>query len=185
MYQEAPQKAAQPAESQAAEPRQQQEVSAAQWERAHQQLRAEQNLPLGIVGGAVAALVGAGLWAAVTVATSFQIGWMAVGVGFMVGFAVRTMGKGIDKPFGIAGAVLALLGCGAGNLLAVCGMVSAQEGIPFLEILGRLEAGIVVDLMAATFSPMDLLFYGIAVYEGYKLSFRRMTQEQLSSYVGA
>jgi hypothetical protein len=26
--------------------------------------------------------------------------------------------------------------------------------------------------MVATFAPMDLVFYGIAIYEGYKLSLR-------------
>ncbi len=30
--------------------------------------------------------------------------------------------------------------------------------------------------MVATFSPIDLLFYGIAVYEGYRLSFRELTE---------
>ena len=33
--------------------------------------------------------------------------------------------------------------------------------------------------MVATFSPMDLLFYGIAVYEGYKFSFRQVGPEDL------
>jgi hypothetical protein len=34
--------------------------------------------------------------------------------------------------------------------------------------------------MAATFSPMDLLFYGIAIYEGYKFSFRQLTDEDMA-----
>ena len=28
--------------------------------------------------------------------------------------------------------------------------------------------------MKADFSPIDLLFYGIAIYEGYKFSFRQV-----------
>ena len=31
--------------------------------------------------------------------------------------------------------------------------------------------------MMATFSPMDLVFYGIAMYEGYKFSFRPFLQK--------
>jgi len=31
----------------------------------------------------------------------------------------------------------------------------------------------------AHFSPMDLLFCGIAVYEGYKFSFRRLTPQEI------
>jgi len=34
-----------------------------------------------------------------------------------------------------------------------------------------------------TFDPMDILFYGIAVYEGYKLSFRQVSPEELASLV--
>ena len=45
----------------------------------------EQNLLMGTVGGLLAALLGAGIWAGVTVATEYQIGWMAVGIGFLVG----------------------------------------------------------------------------------------------------
>ncbi len=146
-----------------------------------ERLRGEQNLNLGILGGAAAALVGAALWAGITVATGYQIGWMAVGVGFLVGFAVRAAGKGIDKAFGVVGAAWALLGCGAGNLLAVCAMVARQESLPFFEIVSRLDFTIARELMVATFSPMDLLFYGLAVYEGYKFSFRQLSQEELAA----
>ena len=33
--------------------------------------------------------------------------------------------------------------------------------------------------MTITFSPIDLLFYGLAIYEGYKLSFRQITRDEL------
>jgi hypothetical protein len=146
-------------------------------------LRTEQSLGGAIVGGAVAALAGAAAWAGITVATSFQIGWMAVGVGFLVGFAVRSLGKGLDKTYGIVGAAWSLVGCGVGNLLAVVGLVSQQENIPFFALLSSLNFDIAKEMMVATFSPMDLLFYGIAVYEGYRFAFRRLTQEQLSRYL--
>ncbi len=149
-----------------------------------QRLRDQQNLGGGILAGAVAALVGAGIWALVTVLTEYQIGWMAVGVGFLVGIAVRAVGKGIDQVFGIAGAVLALLGCMAGNLLTICYFVAQQEDIPLMTLLPQLNFDIVRELMMSTFSPMDLLFYGIAVYEGYHLSTRDVTDEDLREAVG-
>jgi hypothetical protein len=37
----------------------------------------------------------------------------------------------------------------------------------------------VPEVMMDAFSPMDLLFYGIAIYEGYKFSFRQITEEEL------
>ena len=142
-------------------------------------LSSEQNLFLGVLAGAVAAVVGAALWAVVTITTGYQIGYMAVVVGFFVGFAMRQFGKGTDQVFGVVGAVLALLGCGLGNLFSACAVLSQQEGVPFFEVLSLLDLEIISELMAATFSPVDLLFYGIAIYEGYKLSFRQLTAQDL------
>lgn len=150
-----------------------------QLQQAVEKMKSEQNLLAGVAGGAVGALLGAAIWAVVTVVTGYQIGWMAVGVGFLAGFGVRLLGKGLDSVFGAAGAALALAGCGLGNVLAVCGFISQNESMPFLEVVSRLDLGVTWELLAATFSPMDLLFYGIAVYEGYKFSFRRVTREEL------
>jgi len=155
----------------------------AQVQQAIALLRGDQNLPVGVLAGLIGALGGAAVWGGITVATGYQIGWMAVGVGFLVGYAVRTFGKGIDKVFGIAGAVLALIGCGLGNLLAISGMIAADQEMGFFEVLGQLNPGLVKDLMVSTFSPMDLLFYGIAVYEGYRFSFRRLTTREIANRV--
>jgi hypothetical protein len=97
---------------------------------------------------------------------------------------VRSAGKGVAKTFGIAGAVLALLGCAVGNLLAAVGLVAKQEGIPFFDLLSGLSPEVALELMRATFSPIDLLFYGFAVYEGYRLSFRRLTAEEAKELLG-
>lgn len=157
------------------------QMDPAQLKFALEQLRSQQNLVAGVLAGLVASLAGAGVWAVVTVVTGYQIGWMAVGVGFVVGVAIRTAGKGIDGVFGIVGAGLALLGCAVGNLLAVCGLVAKQENMAFIEVVSRLDLSVVQELMVTTFSPMDLLFYGIAVYEGYRFSFRQLSPQDLSS----
>ena len=147
-----------------------------------QQLEEQQNLSLAVAGGAVAAVIGAAVWAAITVATKFQIGWMAVGVGFLVGFAVQRLGKGVAKTFGLVGAVFALLGCLLGNLMSACGFLATEKSVSFLHVLVATlqNPGLAVDLLKAAFTPMDLLFYGIAVYEGYRFSFRRVTPAELA-----
>jgi len=149
----------------------------------HQRLVTEQNMPMGILGGALAALVGAAVWAGVTVATKYQIGWMAVGVGFLVGFIVRLLGRGISKPFGYIGGAFALIGCLLGNLFSTCGFIASEEAMPFFGVLSAVLAqpSVIVELLTATFSPIDLLFYGIAVAEGYKFSFRQITEAERSA----
>ncbi len=147
------------------------------------QLVQQQNFPLGVIAGFIAAVAGAVAWAAVTITTQYQIGWLAVGVGFLVGIAVRKAGRGLTKPFGIAGGILALFGCLLGNFLAMCGLVANEVAQPLVDVTLTFatQPMAAIELMKETFSPMDLLFYGIAAYEGYKFSFREIQDHELES----
>jgi len=133
--------------------------------------RPRENLAGAVLAGTVAAAVGAVVWAVITAFTGFQIGFMAVGIGLLVGIAVRAVGHGRTVVFGAVGAVLALLGCAAGNLLAGCIIVAKQQEVGIFDVLRSLDLEMASAIMGALFSPMDLLFYGLAIYEGFKLSF--------------
>ncbi len=126
------------------------------------------SLPGGILAGLLAAVLGAVVWAAVTCITKYQIGWMAVGVGFLVGFSVKKFGRGGTPLYGGIGAVLALFGCLLGNYFTIIGFVAAEAQIGVFEALARLPLASVPEIMGEAFSAMDLLFYAIAIYEGYK-----------------
>ncbi len=141
------------------------------------QLESEQNLFVGALAGGLAAMIGAVAWAMITVATSYQIGWMAVGVGFLVGYAVRMLGKGIVPLYGVVVAGLALVGCLAGNILTTCILYSRQEAIPLSEVLLKLDPAVVSDLLLATWQPMDFLFYGLAIYMAYQYGFNRPSMD--------
>lgn len=133
----------------------------------------EQNFPMALIAGAFAALAGAGAWAGVTVATGYQIGWMAIGVGVLVGYAVRYAGKGIELPYSVVGAVFALLGCVIGNLLTVSYFVAEEYGVPYDVVLADAMApAFAIEMLTATFAPMDVLFYALAVYCGFKYAVR-------------
>jgi hypothetical protein len=129
-----------------------------------------QNLPMALLAGLAAAAAGAGLWALVTVVTGYQIGWMAIGVGFLVGLAVRLAGKGTTSTFQVLGAALALGGCLAGNVLTICIVAAGKMEISLTQMVFGLTPDFLLDTMSATFSPIDLLFYGLAVYAGYRYS---------------
>jgi len=147
-----------------------------------ERIEAEQNLPMAILGGALAAGVGAAVWAGVTVVTKVQIGWMAVGVGYLCGYAVRRLGRGITKPFGFVAAGFALLGCLLGNLLSSCGFIAQEYDAPYFKVVGTMftNPAMVGEVLVATFHPMDVLFYAIALFEGYRTSFRRIQPEDLA-----
>ncbi len=153
-------------------------------QRAMEFFRQEQNLVMGTIYGLVAAVVGAAVWAGVTIATEYQIGWMAVGIGFLVGIAVRAGGKGIDQAFGVVGAVLSLVGCALGNLFTVAWFVSQEFGVPVGEVLSGLDLETAIELMSATFQVMDLLFYGLAIYFGYRYAFRQLSVDDFNRALG-
>lgn len=146
-----------------------------------QQIRDNQNLTMAFVGGLGAAALGAVIWAAITALTYYQIGFMAIGVGFLVGYAVNKLGQGVDPIFGYIGAGLSIVGCLAGNILTTCIIVSQQENVAMGEIIAGLNPSVVVEIMTYTFSPIDLLFYGLALYYGYRFSFRRLTKDELKN----
>ncbi len=144
-----------------------------------EQLRSEENFPVAVIAGVLASAVGAAAWTAITVVTGYQIGFMAIGVGFLVALTIRATGKGMSTKFQILGALLALLGCMAGNLLTVCWFIAENEGIAFLDLLVQIDPVVIPEIMISTFSGMDLVFYAIAVYEGYRLSLRSITEDEL------
>ena len=140
----------------------------------HERALDDQNLTMAIIFGSVAALLGAILWSLITVVTGRQIGFMAIGVGFLVGWAVQKTGNGVTNTFGIAGAILSLLGCMLGNLLAGCVLAAEHFGVSFSEFMSRMNTTVAVEFFKQTTGPIDLLFYGLAIYFGYKYSFRKL-----------
>lgn len=144
-------------------------------------LRSEQNFPKAVLVGLIAGLIGAIVWAAITVITNYQIGYMAIAVGAGVGFAVKIAGKGIDQKFGITGALIAIISCVLGNFLGIIGYIANAETLGYLETLTLFDYSQFIPIMTETFSGMDLLFYGIAGYEGYKFAFRTIEPEDLTN----
>jgi hypothetical protein len=145
----------------------------------YEKLKMEQRLLPGLIGGIVAGVVGAALWAIVTVITEYQIGYMAIAVGFLVGFAVRYLGKGVDQIFGIGGAVIALLSCLFGNYLSVVGFIAIYLGVDFFQALSICSLDLVIEAMKESFQAIDILFYVLAITAGYKFAFRRITEQDI------
>ncbi len=135
---------------------------------------------MAFVAGAIAAMLGALLMALLTVATGQQMGWLAVAIGLVVGYAVRLFGKGVTPLFGIIGATLAMLGCLAGNLLSACIYAARREGQPVTDRLAALTPEKAIEVMVHSFTFMDLIFYGVAIYVAYQYSFKRVTEEDLA-----
>jgi hypothetical protein len=131
---------------------------------------AEPSLLTGLLLGMIAMIVSAALWAAITVATDYQIGFMAIGVGFAVGVAVR-YGAGAGSPLlATIAAGLSLTGCVLGNLLSGCWFVANNAEVAVTEVVMAMSLVDASEIVTVMFSPIDILFYGLAIYYSFKLA---------------
>lgn len=98
------------------------------------------NLIGGIVAGAIAGILGAALWAAIAYYGNIEIGWIAWGIGALVGFAVTLGSKGGGvAPAAIAVLITVVSLCG-GKYLAVYSSVNQMDALgafDAIEITGE------------------------------------------------
>ncbi|HTC30187.1 MAG TPA: hypothetical protein VK702_05625 [Candidatus Acidoferrum sp.] len=141
------------------------------------------NLVLGIAAGLVAALIAAIVWGLISSTTRFQIGYMAIGVGFVVAFAMRIAGRGHDKRFAIASGLISLLGCVLGNYFTVCFSIAAKEHADVLAVTTGLLPRF-VDVITATFDLMDLVFYAIGAYFGFRYAITPPRRREMITETG-
>ena len=106
-----------------------------------------------LFGGAVAALVAAGVWALVTKATNTEYGMLAWGVGLLVGVVMAAMTPARSATLGVYAALLAMLGLATGKVLTLKIMSgSAHEVV--LEHEETLAQAFLMDMRdRETFSP--------------------------------
>jgi hypothetical protein len=170
---------AEPQESEAPQP----QMDPAKLKQLVVELRAKQNIALAAASGLLAAVVGAIFWAMVVIATKPQIGWMAIPLALLVGGTTRMMGRGVGKSFGFLGAGLSVIGCLLGNFMANCVLIAQTTELSVTAVLTHIVSDPVAvpGLMIANFHPLNVLFYGIAAYGAYRLSFRRLTKAEISS----
>jgi hypothetical protein len=82
-----------------------------------------------LLGGLVAAAVGGGAWAAIGYATGYEIGWLAWGIGLLVGVGVHFGGKGkLGTHTGLLAGALAALAVAGGKYGVVYATLDRELG---------------------------------------------------------
>jgi hypothetical protein len=119
------------------------------------------NLVGGVVGGVIAAGVAAGVWYAIVTITEFQVGLVAVAVGWIVGQGVVLGARGRGSILFIpVSVVLTLLALATSEYLIVHHYVSQEfVDVPFPS----LELAIDFVTISIEEDPITLLFWGIAL----------------------
>jgi hypothetical protein len=119
------------------------------------------NLVGGVAGGLVAGAIGAGIWYAIVTMTEFQVGLVAVAVGWLVGQGVVLGARGRGSILLIpVSVVLTLLALATSEYLIVHHYISQEfVDVPFPS----LELAIDFVTISIEEDPITLLFWGIAL----------------------
>ena len=130
------------------------------------------NFPLALLGGIGGAAAGAGVWAAIGVATNMEVGYVAVLVGFLTGFGVKLgAGKSRGQGLQLLAALLAVGGLVLAKYFIFAWMVSqasAGQGSPIAWYDPRLIP-LFPRMITALMSPFDLLWLFIAISAAYRV----------------
>jgi hypothetical protein len=134
-----------------------------------------------IILGILAMVLGAALWAVITVVTEHEFTLVAVGVGALVGL---TMFSAKPTSMGIAAvaALLTVIGCALGEFLAIPAYVAHKEGIGFGKLI-NLE----LKEPKLYFDSLDgktYLFWAIGAVAAFGMVYRRIQAARLATAAG-
>ncbi|HZF90950.1 hypothetical protein [Streptomyces sp.] len=131
------------------------------------------NVALGVVTAVVVALVTAGVYGAVVGATEYEIGYAAVGVGFLVGFATGKIG-GSNPVLPVISAVLSLGAVYLGQLIGIAVLSADLLGVSATEMFTE-NFSLLTEAWKETADAMTFLFLaigGVVAFSGAKKAAR-------------
>jgi hypothetical protein len=127
-----------------------------------------------VLAGVVAAILGAVVWGLIVKWTDYEVGFVAWGIGFLVGIAVLAGTRGArGLVFQVVAVLCALLGIVLGKYLSfawVLQEVAERETQGALEIpvLSMDTVDLFLDELGTVFDWIDLLWAGLAVYTAWR-----------------
>lgn len=126
---------------------------------------ARDNVGLGILAAVVAAVVAGAVYGAIIGATKHEIGYAAVGVGFLVGFASGKVG-GRNPALPVLSAVFALIAVYFGQLLGEA-MIAAKDYPVTVSELFFDHFGLLNDAWKADSDFISYLFFAVAAVAAF------------------
>ena len=157
------------------------QISEQKYQEFYAKAVAEQNLLLALVAALVSSLIGSFIWMLITVLLHMHIGYVALGIGLLVSYSVRYMGKGLTPIYGVIGAVATLVSCILGEFAATIVLILENENGSFLDFLNDVSFSMILEASLMHTGPITWFIYAIGIYEGYKFSKRTFSHEELQA----
>ncbi|MDH3646573.1 MAG: hypothetical protein OER80_07350 [Gammaproteobacteria bacterium] len=143
-----------------------------------EQIVAEQSFRRAVGYGLATTLAAAGVWAIIAAAAGMTAGFMAVGLGAAVGYAIQFFGRGIEVKYAVLAFALAIGGTVLGNILAALLVEITKYGTPALELLSGVTVGSLISFVVADMDLIGLAFWIMAVSAAAYLANRRLTHAE-------
>lgn len=125
-----------------------------------EQLLSEQNFSRGLLAGTAAMLAAAFVYGLFGGA----FGFLALGIGAAVGYAMQVFGRGIETRFTAAALILAVIGCLAGNLV-----IAAAYSPSYASLM---------TVWLSTFEVIDLVYWLLAAWAAIYWAPRPLSREE-------
>lgn len=134
-------------------------------------------LPLAVLGGLIAAVLGGAVWGGVAIWTGYEIGYVAWGVGLLCGLGVVMMSQGKrGMPLQIVAVAASVLGILIGKYMsffdAVKGIVATERGAEAVESMSMFSMGMIQffgENITSLASGFDALWIVLAVYTAWSI----------------
>ena len=141
-------------------------------------LLAAQSVRNALTGGLITVILFAALWVVVTAITERIFPWFSVLLGFVVGFVVRAVGKGLDWRFPSIAAVLTVLGSLLGIVAISAATTAGEYATSTVTILSRATPLTWPVFFDEVLTAADYIYAAIAAAIAAFYANRRLTRRQ-------
>lgn len=126
-------------------------------------LISEQNFAAAVIIGAVATLLAAAAYGIMVVTWAFSYGFVAAGVGIVIGLSMQFLGRGVSMKFAVVAAVYAITGCVLGNLFRVIIELASANATTLIDVLPNSSLSVLAERSVSNLSFVDLVYWFVAV----------------------
>ena len=129
------------------------------------------NVGVAIFAGALATIVGTMVCMGFALLTGWHVGYMAAGVGIVMGFVIRGSGRGSLVIFGALGVFFTLLTCLIGEM-GVAIQAATTQRLDFYGVLTTMNLPELAVTIVTRTDTMMTVIYAIGIFFAFKLSRR-------------
>jgi hypothetical protein len=127
----------------------------------------------------ITSLLAASIWAFISYVGNAQIGYVAVGIGIIVGGTIKILCNPVGKSFAITAMIYSFIGVLLGNLWTIGLFATEGTGLSFFQLINGMDYGEAFKYHIENFDGYDIAFYGLSVGAAFRLSYVRLTYDEL------